>query len=85
MTESTSSTAAPGIQGTIKLEKNMTPSCSANYYIESVPAQQTLGALVGIPKFVNPQRYGGSNVYTRTIGPVCYPFKHSSVSFYSLF
>lgn len=53
----------------------MAPSCSANYYIESVPAQQTLGALVGIPKFVNPQRYGGSNVYTRTIGPVCYLFK----------
>ncbi|MCP9257940.1 hypothetical protein DINM_001109 [Dirofilaria immitis] len=48
----------------------MAPSCSANYYIESVPAQQTLGALVGIPKFVNPQRYGGSNIYTRTIGPV---------------
>ncbi|VDK88825.1 unnamed protein product, partial [Litomosoides sigmodontis] len=70
MVESTSSTTAPGIQGTIKLEKNMAPSCSANYYIESVPAQQTLGALVGIPKFVNPQRYGGSNVYTRTIGPV---------------
>uniref|UniRef100_A0A0R3S335 RING-type domain-containing protein n=1 Tax=Elaeophora elaphi TaxID=1147741 RepID=A0A0R3S335_9BILA len=68
--ESTNSMAAPGTQVTTKPEKSMTPSCSANYYIESVPAQQTLGALVGIPKFVNPQRYGGSNVYTRTIGPV---------------
>ncbi|KAM3720265.1 Protein OSCP1 [Dirofilaria immitis] len=62
--------ATSGTQETMKPEKNMAPSCSANYYIESVPAQQTLGALVGIPKFVNPQRYGGSNIYTRTIGPV---------------
>ncbi|KAL3999060.1 hypothetical protein ACH3XW_17610 [Acanthocheilonema viteae] len=68
--EPANSVVVPGIQGTRKPEKGMTPSCSANYYIESVPAQQTLGALVGIPKFVNPQRYGGSNVYTRTIGPV---------------
>ncbi|CAG9538331.1 unnamed protein product [Cercopithifilaria johnstoni] len=68
--ESTNGMVTAGIQGATKLEKSMTPSCSANYYIESVPAQQTLGALVGIPKFVNPQRYGGSNVYTRTIGPV---------------
>uniref|UniRef100_A0A8R1XTL2 RYYR-CCHC domain-containing protein n=1 Tax=Onchocerca volvulus TaxID=6282 RepID=A0A8R1XTL2_ONCVO len=62
--------ATSGTNETMKPEKNMAPSCSANYYIESVPAQQTLGALVGIPKFVNPQRYGGSNIYTRTIGPV---------------
>ncbi|VIO95961.1 Uncharacterized protein BM_BM1007 [Brugia malayi] len=67
---STNNITVPDTQETTKLEKSMTPSCSANYYIESVPAQQTLGALVGIPKFVNPQRYGGSNVYTRTIGPV---------------
>ncbi|VDN82650.1 unnamed protein product [Brugia pahangi] len=67
---STNNISVPDTQETTKLEKSMTPSCSANYYIESVPAQQTLGALVGIPKFVNPQRYGGSNVYTRTIGPV---------------
>ncbi|VDM08232.1 unnamed protein product [Wuchereria bancrofti] len=67
---STNSMTVSDTQETTKLEKSMTPSCSANYYIESVPAQQTLGALVGIPKFVNPQRYGGSNVYTRTIGPV---------------
>lgn len=73
--------ATSGTQGTTKPEKSMTPSCSANYYIESVPAQQTLGALVGIPKFVNPQRYGGSNVYTRTIGPVCYSFKCLNIFF----
>lgn len=79
MTESTKNMVTPGILRVTKSEKSITPSCSANFYIESVPAQQTLGALVGIPKFVNPQRYGGSNVYTRTIGPVCYPSKHLNV------
>uniref|UniRef100_A0A915PL91 AD domain-containing protein n=1 Tax=Setaria digitata TaxID=48799 RepID=A0A915PL91_9BILA len=70
---SASSLTTSETHGISKHEKSVVPSCSANYYIESVPAQQTLGALVGIPKFVNPQRYGGSNVYTRTFGPVGTP------------
>ncbi|VDN01128.1 unnamed protein product [Thelazia callipaeda] len=60
--------------GTVIPEKNLAPSCRANFYIESVPAEQTLGALVGIPKFVNSQRCGGSSLYTGTSEPVCCTF-----------
>ncbi|VDN18058.1 unnamed protein product [Gongylonema pulchrum] len=52
--------------GLVKTE-TVTPSCSANYIIENVPAEQTLGALVGMRKFINPQRYGGSTTYTRAV------------------